>query len=99
MGAWGAESWYDVVMMGRAASLQDHDAAVSSFYAQVATVKLGQEASEAAAAAVLEARASGATEEEVKAAAAAAAAEAAAKSELMSRSRHHVGDAQSRYYS
>ena len=35
----------------------------------------------------------------VQAAAAAAAAEAAAKSELMSRSRHHVGDAQSRYYS
>lgn len=65
---------------------------------QVATVKLGQEASEAAAAAVLEARATGASEEEVKAAAAAAAAEAASKSELMSRSRHHVGDAQSRYY-
>jgi hypothetical protein len=116
----------------------------------VASVKLGQEASEAAAAAVLEARASGASEEEVKvrghwlgspwrkqedlpvpviggdvcdvvtcaaalrlqgaacrdvpaccvqAAAAAAAAEAAAKSDLMSRSRHHVGDAQSRYYS
>ncbi len=65
---------------------------------QVASVKLGQEASEAAAAAVLEARATGASEEEVKAAAAAAAAEAASKSELMSRSRHHVGDAQSRYY-
>jgi hypothetical protein len=33
---------------------------------QVASVKLGQEASEAAAAAVLEARATGASEEEVK---------------------------------
>lgn len=33
---------------------------------QVASVKLGQEASEAAAAAVLEARAGGASEEEVK---------------------------------
>ena len=65
---------------------------------QVATVKLSQEASEAAAAAVLEARAGGASEEEVKAAATTAAAEIAAQSELVSLSRHHVGDAQSRYY-
>lgn len=64
----------------------------------MASVKLSQEAADAAAAAMLEARATGASEEEVNAAASAAAAEAAASSDLVNRSRHHVGDAQSRYY-
>lgn len=78
--------------------LEDTESYIHNLAGKVASVKLGQEASEAAAVAVLEARATGASEEEVKAAAASAAADAAASSDLISRSRHHVGDAQSRYY-
>lgn len=91
----GSEARYHAVSK----FLEDTEAYIHNLAGKVASVKLGQEASEAAAAAVLEARATGATEEEVKAAAAAAASEAAASSDLVSRSRHHVGDAQSRYYS
>ncbi|KAK9785522.1 hypothetical protein WJX73_005391 [Symbiochloris irregularis] len=69
--------------------------------ARVASVKLAQEASEAAAAAIAAARLQGCTDEEVQAAARAAAADAAQASDLMRRGSNSAagGDAQERYYS
>ena len=67
--------------------------------AKVASVKISQEASEAAAKAISEARAQGLTEEEVQIAAREAAQEVASTTELTKRSLNFGEDAQSRYYS
>jgi len=79
--------------------LSDTEEYLNRLAAKVTTVKISQEASEAAAKAICEARAQGASEEEVQLAAREAAQEIAATTELTKRSRNFGEDAQSRYYS
>ncbi|KAK9816457.1 hypothetical protein WJX72_000543 [[Myrmecia] bisecta] len=78
--------------------LNDTEEYLHRLAGKVASVKLGQEASEAAAQAIAEARAQGLSEDEVRDAATTAAQEAALNSDLMRQSKNHMGDAQSRYY-
>ncbi|DBA85268.1 TPA: hypothetical protein ACH3X2_005964 [Trebouxia sp. C0005] len=91
----GASERYEVINR----FLDDTEDYLHKLAGKVASVKLSQEASEAAAQAMAEARAQGMTEEEVQAAATQAMQETTASSDAAKSSTASLGDAQSRYYS